>query len=74
MYGVSKLSLTSILGLVAGGALIYRGLSGHCSMYGALGMSTACGLGKNEAGAASHPRHDVGETSLAATGESPPVL
>jgi hypothetical protein len=44
-------------------------------MYEALGMSTARGLGNNESGrTARHPRHEVGETSLAATGESPPVM
>jgi uncharacterized membrane protein len=39
--GLTRGSLSG-LGLAAiGGALAYRGITGHCSLYGALGMSTA---------------------------------
>ena len=72
-YGFSKLSLTSIVGLLAGGALVYRGLSGHCNLYKALDMSTACGNGSSAACNGPGPQHTVGEPSLAATGESPPI-
>lgn len=41
LLGLSRGSLGG-LGLAAlGGALVYRGASGHCPMYGALGVSTA---------------------------------
>jgi uncharacterized membrane protein len=41
LFGLSRGSLGG-LGLAAlGSALVYRGASGHCSMYGALGVSTA---------------------------------
>jgi uncharacterized membrane protein len=44
VYGVTRLAqgnwLGAVLGLV-GGCLIYRGTTGHCSMYEALGISTA---------------------------------
>ena len=41
LLGLSRGSLSG-LGLAAlGGALAYRGATGHCSLYGALGMSTA---------------------------------
>jgi uncharacterized membrane protein len=44
VYGVTRLVqgnwLGAVLGLV-GGSLIYRGTTGHCSMYESLGISTA---------------------------------
>ncbi|MBD0327454.1 MAG: SRPBCC family protein, partial [Pyrinomonadaceae bacterium] len=44
VYGVTRLVqgnwLGAVLGLV-GGCLVYRGTTGHCSMYEALGISTA---------------------------------
>jgi uncharacterized membrane protein len=41
VYGLKRGRLAG-LGLAAlGGALVYRGASGHCSLYGALGVSTA---------------------------------
>lgn len=41
LVGLTRGSLSG-LGLAAiGGALAYRGMTGHCSLYGALGMSTA---------------------------------
>ena len=74
LHGLSKLSLSTIVAAVAGGALVYRGLTGHCSAYQALEMSTACGLGNNETGGQrSRSLPDVTEASLAAAGESPPV-
>ncbi len=46
VYGVTRLAqgnwLGAVLGLV-GGCLVYRGTTGHCSMYQALGISTAEG-------------------------------
>src|SRR5579864_8506014 len=72
LYGLSRLSLPGIVALVAGGALLSRGLSGHCSLYGALDVSTT-----DEPGHAS-PRdrktdraQRVTDVALAATGESP---
>lgn len=75
LYGLSKLSLSTIVAAVAGGALLYRGLTGHCSAYQALDISTAGGLGNTERGEARRitPRHGITEASLAATGESPPI-
>jgi uncharacterized membrane protein len=41
VYGLSRGDLGG-LGLAAlGGALIYRGMTGHCNLYGALGISTS---------------------------------
>ncbi len=48
LCGLSRLSLSTIVAAVAGGALLYRGLTGHCSAYQALGISTACGIGNDE--------------------------
>ncbi len=46
VYGITRLIqgnwLGAVLGLV-GGSLIYRGTTGHCNMYQALGISTAEG-------------------------------
>lgn len=74
LHGLSRLSYSTIVSAVAGGALLYRGLTGHCSAYQALDMSTACGL-ENDArgGGSTRPLPEVAEASLAATSESPPV-
>lgn len=74
LYGLTRLPLSTIVAAVAGGALLYRGLTGHCSVYQALDRSTACGLendGRRDARRS--PRHGVTDGSLAATGESPPI-
>lgn len=39
--GIQKHSVTSIAGAVVGANLIYRGISGHCGLYSALGVNTA---------------------------------
>lgn len=41
LVGLSRLSLTNLLAMGIGGALIYRGMTGHCDVYQALEMSTA---------------------------------
>ena len=74
LYGLSKLSLPTVVASLAGGALLYRGLTGHCSLYQALEMSTAGdGDEKMRAGSRTDPRHKDTDASLAATGESPPI-
>jgi uncharacterized membrane protein len=57
LLALGGLSRGSVEGLVAaglGGALLYRGLTGHCPMYQTLGVSTAEGHGKAAAVAAGH--------------------
>src|SRR5262249_33116752 len=42
LYGISGRGVINNLVLPAvGAALVYRGVSGHCPLYGALGFSTA---------------------------------
>jgi uncharacterized membrane protein len=41
LLGLSRGSLPGLLGIAVGGALIYRGATGHCSMYQQLGINTA---------------------------------
>src|SRR5260370_41860716 len=41
LYGLQRGSLGGLALAVAGGCLAYRGLTGHCSVYGSLGLSTA---------------------------------
>ena len=54
LLGLSRRSLPG-LGLAAvGGSLLYRGASGHCSLYQALGVSTAEARGPATAVPASH--------------------
>ncbi len=75
LYGLTRLPLSTIVAAVAGGALLYRGLTGRCSVYQALDRSTACGLendGRSEARRIPS-RHGVTDGSLAATGESPSI-
>jgi len=52
--GMTTSGLPRILLTVAGGALAFRGISGWCGMYSALGMNTACGHGPNTAVKAGH--------------------
>jgi uncharacterized membrane protein len=40
LYGLRRGSLDGLLLTAAGGALLYRGITGHCHTYGALGIST----------------------------------
>src|SRR5262245_54441695 len=70
LFGLSRLSLPSLVAIAAGGALLARGLTGHCSVYEALEMSSACGDDKSRS--RRHFHHDVTEASLSATSESPP--
>ncbi|OWK39855.1 YgaP family membrane protein [Fimbriiglobus ruber] len=39
--GVGHLNVLGLLLVAAGGALVYRGLTGHCSTYAATGTTTA---------------------------------
>lgn len=39
--GVARLNFKGVLGIAAGAAMFYRGLSGHCALYQALGINTA---------------------------------
>jgi uncharacterized membrane protein len=74
LHGLSKLSLSTIVTAVAGGALIYRGLTGHCSVYQALESSTPRGLADDaQGGRRTRPLHQVTDASLAATSESPSI-
>ena len=41
LLGLKEGSLAGLGLAVVGGALVYRGLTGHCSVYGALGVNTA---------------------------------
>lgn len=42
-YGLTRRSLSGTALALAGGSLIYRGATGHCPAYGAMGVSTADG-------------------------------
>ncbi|HVW03021.1 MAG TPA: YgaP-like transmembrane domain [Planctomycetaceae bacterium] len=41
LYGLTRGKLKGLLVSAIGGSLIYRGVTGHCSVYGALGIDTA---------------------------------
>ena len=40
LYGVARRSLAGAALAAIGGSLVYRGLTGHCPVYGALGFDT----------------------------------
>src|SRR5258708_4247140 len=40
-FGLSRLSVGGLAVAAVGGAVMYRGLTGHCYVYGALGLNTA---------------------------------
>ena len=46
LFGLSRGSLGGLALAAAGGALVYRGLSGHCDVYQALDVSTAAPRGR----------------------------
>jgi uncharacterized membrane protein len=46
-YGLKHGGWSGLLLALAGGALAYRGATGHCDVYGALGINTASGKGRN---------------------------
>ena len=41
IYGLKRRGFSGLMMTIAGGALIYRGATGHCSLYRALSVSTA---------------------------------
>ncbi len=41
LFGLSRKSVPGLITALVGGAMIYRGASGHCHMYDALGIDTA---------------------------------
>src|SRR5262249_59559818 len=41
IYGLKRGGLGGLMMAIAGGALIYRGATGHCNLYSALSVSTA---------------------------------
>ena len=43
VYGLKQRSLPGLCAAAAGGALIYRGATGHCHAYEALGINSAYG-------------------------------
>jgi len=45
--GLSRFSLPGLLVAGVGGALIYRGMTGHCSLYASLGLDTSHELGED---------------------------
>jgi uncharacterized membrane protein len=55
--GLSRGSLPGWLLTAAGGALVYRGVTGHCSLYQQLGINTATGRGAATAIPAQHGVH-----------------
>lgn len=54
LYGLSRFSVKGLALAAMGGALVYRGTSGHCSMYQALDISTATPRGPATSVAAGH--------------------
>ncbi|MBI3863351.1 MAG: DUF2892 domain-containing protein [Planctomycetia bacterium] len=65
LYGLSKVSLTTIVAAATGSALLYRGLTGHCCAFQALDMSTAGDLEADQrAGRQMHSHPEVTDASL----------
>jgi uncharacterized membrane protein len=54
LYGLTRGTLGGLALAAVGGALLYRGLSGHCDCYAALGISTAEKRGKRSSIPAGH--------------------
>jgi len=73
LYGLSRLSLSTVLVTVAGSALLYRGVTGHCGAYKALDKSTAIEPAQLDGKYRRlRPRQETTDLSLAANRESSP--
>lgn len=48
LFGLSRLSLSTIAVTVAGGVLLYRGFTGHCAAYEALNITSVDTTGRDE--------------------------
>jgi uncharacterized membrane protein len=57
IFGVMRGSLPGWLLAAIGGSLVYRGMSGHCMIYGQLGVNTAKGRGRATTIPAQHGVH-----------------
>lgn len=57
VFGIQRGSLPGWLLAAIGGSLVYRGMSGHCMVYGQLGINTAKGRGRATAIPAQHGVH-----------------
>lgn len=74
VQGLSRLPLSTLVATLVGGGLIYRGLTGYCDLYQAIGMSTTCDAANKRLGNGTPSRRPpVTDASLAATGEAPAV-
>lgn len=54
LYGLSRGGLGGLALAIGGGMLVYRGMTGHCSLYETLGVNTADGHGSASSVAAGH--------------------
>jgi uncharacterized membrane protein len=54
LYGLGRGGLGGLMLALGGGMLIYRGMTGHCSVYGTLGVNTADEHGSATSVAAGH--------------------
>ena len=48
MVGLSRKSLGGLALAAVGGSLLYRGMTGHCHLYSAMGINTAGNASPNE--------------------------
>lgn len=63
-FGLSRGGVVAVLGVIAGAGLVYRGTTGYCHLYGALGLNTASrkeqGMARMERGASASVEIDRG--------------
>lgn len=75
-YGFTRLSVPGFVAAIAGGGLMLRGITGHCSVYGALGVSSDNGrspLHPGDADRASLGTATVGGPVEFRTSSTPPA-
>ena len=60
LYGMRRRAMAGGTAAVAGAALLYRGATGHCNVYQALGVSRARSRGTTTADRGSRTREDLG--------------
>lgn len=71
LYGLTRRSLPGLLLAIAGGGLLYRGATGHCATYAALGVNTA-GESQGQSPVASVPHQGGVKVEKAVTVDKSP--
>lgn len=74
LYGLTRGSMGGVALALIGGSLLYRGATGHCNVYQAMGYNTAEGTGETNGVASVKGGHGVKVEKSVTVGRSPEEL